>query len=638
MVVRHKLVRRLTLVAAIPLVSAGLLSSAQPAQAASRAAVAGGTASWTAHTHNLGRPAATRQIAVQVYLAPRGGEAALEAAVAVVSNPASASYRHFVSVPQYLAAYEPTAAQVSSVSAWLRSSGLRVTGVEASHRYISASGTARATEQAFGTTLGTFQHNGQLVTAPSVAATIPSSISNAVLSVTGLDSTASYARPAMTGPPPAFENARPCSSYYGQIQAKFEADYTTPLPKFAGVYPDYAVCGYAPDQFRAAYEGSTALSGSGVTVAITDAYGAGTILKDANTFSSINGDAGFARGQFSQTVEAPTHQALCGPQGWAGEETLDVEAVHGLAPGANVHFYGSTSCLDTDLLQTVQSVVDDNTASIITNSWGDLGEGVPGGEVAAYQQVLNQAALQGISVLFSSGDNGDEVAATGLRQADFPASSPVVTAVGGTSTEIGPTGALIGQTGWGTHKFTLSSDGKSWVPIAADPFLYGSGGGYSTLFNRPAYQTGVVPVGQSGRAVPDVALDGDPTTGMLVGETQRFPDGSVHFSEYRIGGTSVASPLFAGMTALASEHAGGRLGLLNPAVYSQARHHAGTFTDVLPVSDANVRPDYANGVDPSAGIVYSVRTFNNDSSLRTTPGWDDVTGVGTPNGNYLTAF
>jgi subtilase family serine protease len=129
-------------------------------------------------------------------------------------------------------------------------------------------------------------------------------------------------------------------------------------------------------------------------------------------------------------------------------------------------------------------------------------------------------------------------------------------------------------------------------------------------------------------------MDADPTTGMLVGETQTFPDG-VYYDQYRIGGTSLASPLFAGMTALAFQHAGGGVGLLNPTIYS----HASAFTDVTGSGpDAgNVRVDYADGVDASGGLLYSVRTFNQDSSLGVGTGWDNVTGLGSPNADWLTA-
>jgi subtilase family serine protease len=633
---RHRISRRWSAIAAAPVIAAGLIIV--PAQAATtRIAVTGGSASWTAHAASLGRAAAGSRVSLQVLLAPRGGEAALEAAVAAASTPGSAAYRHFLTVAAYKAAYEPTSAQVAAVSSWLRSNGFRVTGVEASHRYVSASGTVAQAEQAFGTTLSRYQHAGQSVLAPETAATLPSSIASAVLAVSGLDSTVDTAKPNLTPPPPAFNNARPCSAYYGQLVAKDQADGVTPLPKFGGVHPDYAVCGYTPVQLRAAYEGGSTLTGAGVTVAITDAYGAATILQDANQFAATNGDSAFASGQFTQSLSSKfIDQNLCGS--WSGEETLDVEAVHGMAPNANVIYYGAKSCTDGDLLATLNSVADQNKASIVTNSWGDLGEGVSAAEVAAYNQFFNQAALEGISVLFSSGDNGDEVAAIGLKQADFPATSPLVTAVGGTTTAIGPTGSLLWQTGWGTEKYSLSSDGKSWVPVASNPFIYGSGGGYSILYNRPSYQNNVVPQGQSGRAVPDVSLDADPTTGMLIGETQRYPNGKDIFSEYRVGGTSVASPLMAGMTALATQHAGGRLGSLNPAIYGQALHHAGTFTDVLAIPGANVRPDYVDGVDAKAGIVYSVRTFDQDSSLTTGPGWDDVTGIGTPNAAFLNGF
>jgi subtilase family serine protease len=230
------------------------------------------------------------------------------------------------------------------------------------------------------------------------------------------------------------------------------------------------------------------------------------------------------------------------------------------------------------------------------------------------------------------------VKSTGIKQTDYPTSDPWVTAVGGTSDGIDLNGAMAWQTGWGTDKYNLRSDGKKWEPIAANPFLYGAGGGFSSLFNRPSYQHGVVPLtAPAGRAVPDVGLDGDPTTGMLVGETQKFP-GGVAYDTYRIGGTSLSSPLFAGVQADATEMAGGRLGFANPAIYKLARQGVGAYNDVLSSDNANVRPDYANGINPKAGIVYSVRTFDDDSSLSTVPGWDPVTGIGSPNETYIESY
>jgi subtilase family serine protease len=387
----------------------------------------------------------------------------------------------------------------------------------------------------------------------------------------------------------------------------------------------------------AAYEGSTTLDGTGVTVAITDAYASPNIASDAATYAANNGDRPYQPGQFSQSLpntmtRVNDGRRQCAENGWYGEETLDVEAVHAMAQGAKIRYYGAASCYDADFLDAFARINDEDAAQIVTNSWGGFEVGTKPSTVAAYEQAFLQGAAEGISYMFSSGDNGDELANTGTVQTDYPVSDPYVTGVGGTTTAINAAGALAWETGWGTQKYSLSSDGTSWNPLG---FLYGSGGGESSLFAQPAYQSGITPAGA--RGVPDVAMDADVTTGMLIGETQTFPEG-VHYDQYRIGGTSLASPLFAGMTALAFQNAGGGVGLLNPTIYANAS--TGAFTDVSgPGPDAgNVRVDYANGLDGSGGVLYSVRTFDQDSSLDVNPGWDDVTGLGSPNSGWLTAI
>jgi subtilase family serine protease len=459
-----------------------------------------------------------------------------------------------------------------------------------------------------------------------------------VLSVSGLDTTRHLLRHDVTPPPDGFRNARPCSRYYGQVSATYQADFKTKLPKFQGKTLPYAICGYKGTQFRGAYEGAQQgkLSGKGVTVAIIDAYASPTIKQDAAQYASRNGDADYANGQYTQVVPGSfTNQDVCGENGWWGEQTLDVEAVHAMAQDANIRYYAAQSCEDTDFLPVYNKLLDENKASIITNSYGDAGEDVDPSLVSGEEQAFMQAAMQGVTFMFSSGDSGDEVANTGTKQPDYSASDPYVTAVGGTADAIGSDNAMRAQTGWGTKKYSLSSNGNSWNLVG---WLYGAGGGDSALFNKPSYQQGVVPGSYgAGRAVPDIAMDADPTTGMLIGQTQRFPDGD-YYSEFRIGGTSLASPLFAGMTALASQHAGGRLGFLNPTLYSQ--FGSPLFNDVKgnPADAGNVRADYVNGVDASDGIAYSVRTFNQDSSLAVKQGWDDVTGIGSPKAAWLTSL
>jgi subtilase family serine protease len=617
--------------------AAGVVTAAS---ASSHAVVLKGSApAWAAHA--AVRPAkASGHVNVRVYLAPRGGIAALRAAVNAASTPGSATYGHYLKPAQYRARFEPTAAAVSSVSAWLRSAGLRVTAVEASHRYIGASGSVAAAERAFGAKLNVYRHAGTLVRAPSTNARIPAAVAGSVLGVTGLSTAPVFARPQIGPPPAGFRNARPCSKSYGTIPATVQSDGTTPLPKFQGKVRDYAVCGYTPKQFRGAYGvTSSGLTGKGQTIGIVDAFAAGTILKDANTYARRHGDKAFAKGQFSQNPPRTfhLHPSQCQtPSSWAGEETLDVEAAHGMAPKAHVIYYGAQSCLNQDLEFALARVDDQDKVTVVSNSYGGPMSGETSGDIAAEEQVILQGEMEGITFLFSSGDSGDWVTTEGFKDTDYPASDPFATAVGGTSTAIGANDHLLWQTGWGTEKYSLSANGKGWTPIAADPFLYGAGGGFSSVFPRPSYQKGVVTSG-SGRAFPDVALDADPTTGMLVGETQIFPKGT-KYDEYRIGGTSVASPLMAGMVADAAQHAKARLGFLNIAIYKLAAAKFGAFNDVGSIAGANVRPDFANGVDKFNGYLYSVRTFDQDSSLSTGPGWDDVTGVGQPNSVFLTAF
>src|SRR5207249_2810560 len=121
------------------------------------------------------------------------------------------------------------------------------------------------------------------------------------------------------------------------------------------------------------------------------------------------------------------------PQGWAGEETLDVEAVHGMAPAATIVYVGAPNNY-RDLDAAMNHVVDRHLAQIVTNSYGfPTTELLPPGYVKPLEDTLIQAAIEGIGVYFSSGDTGDNTAAVGFATASWPASSPWVTAVGGTS-------------------------------------------------------------------------------------------------------------------------------------------------------------------------------------------------------------
>jgi subtilase family serine protease len=630
---------------------------------AARTTLVGSRPSWVPAVARAGTVPSAQHVDARVWLASNNS-AQLSSLAKAVSDPSSSQYGQSLTTAQYDQQFAPTAAQVAAVSQWLTGAGLSIVSVGPDNHYVAVSGSADAINAAFGTQLALYQVNGTQQQAPSSDLSVPTALASSVLAVTGLAQFGHAAKPADFGPPAAFVNATPCSSYYGQQTA-------STLPQFQGHTLPYAVCGYVPSQFRAAYGVKGGFSfgpfggvglGQGTTVAIIDAYDEPSLLKDANTYSARHGDQVFGRFQFqdhSVPEDASTGDDCQGGNGWYGEQALDVEAVHGMAPNANVWYYGAASCFDDDLLAAMAQVVSDNAASIVSDSWGEPTFVVIDGVtyttidpdlVAAYESVLQQGAVEGIGFNFSSGDNGDELQAWGILHPDWPAEDPWVTSVGGSSLAIDSSGNRSFETGWGTSKWSLVNG--AWVNTI--PFQYGAGGGYvnedymneafgEPLFLEPWYQTNAsIASPTGGRAVPDVGMDADPTTGMLIGETQDFPAPSVfgpagvHYGEYRIGGTSLASPLFAGTEAVA-QGLHRRIGFANPRIYSLA--HSGVFYDVKPQGDAgNVRSDFANGINASNGYLYSIRTFDQDSSLVTGPGWDDVTGLGSPTARSIAAM
>ncbi|MFQ3562840.1 S53 family peptidase [Streptomyces gramineus] len=629
--------------ATLPMIAGALalgIPAAHAADSPARDALKGTKPAWATAKADKGATSDSAQVKARVYLAGRNASG-LAAYAKAVSDPSSPSYGKYLSAKQAQARYGATAAQVKAVKSWLAASGLKVTDV--TQHYIAVSGDVSAVEQAFGTQLHNYAKGSKTYRAPEKTASVPAAVSDAILTVTGLDSAPHKASHDDTLPPPdaVFKNAGPFSSYYGSKTA-------TSLPSAYGSKIPYAIKGYTGKQLRAAY-GAGKYTGKKVRVAITDAYASPTIAFDAGTYAKRNGDAAWKTSQLHQVLpNAYTRTGECSAAGWYGEETLDVEAVHAVAPAADVTYVGAASCYDDDLLDSLSKVVDNHLADIVSNSWGDVEANQTPDLAAAYDQVFQLGAVQGIGFYFSSGDNGDEVANTGTKQVDTPANSAWVTAVGGTSLAVGKGDKYQWETGWGTEKATLSDDGKSWTSFPG-AFTSGAGGGTSKTVAEPFYQKGVVPnslatanSATGNRVVPDISAIADPNTGFLVGQTQTFGDGSQQYSEYRIGGTSLAAPTIAAVQALAQEAAGGKaLGFANPSIYSKFGKK-GVFHDVTdnPTGKglAVARIDFANGFDATAGLLTSVRSLGKDSSLSAVKGYDDVTGVGSPADGYVSSY
>lgn len=632
-----------SLAATLPMV-AGVLALGIPAAHAAdgpaRDTLAGTKPAWATAQADKGATADSSQVSVRVYLA--GDAKGLAAYAKAVSDPASASYGKYLSASAAQTRFGATPAQVKAVKQWLTQAGLKVTGTTA--HYLSVTGEVAAAEKAFGTQLHNYTKGGHTYRAPAKAASAPAGLDGAVLTVTGLDNAPhrAAAKDQLPAPSTVFKNSGPFSSYYG-------SNVATTLPTAYGTKIPYAVQGYTGKQLRAAY-GAGKYTGKGVRVAITDAYASPTIAFDAATYAKAHGDAKWKTGQLKQVLPATyTHTGAdeCDAAGWYGEETLDVEAVHAVAPDADVTYVGGASCLDDDLLDALHKVVDNHLADIVSNSWAEVESAESSDQAAAYDQVFQFGAVEGIGFYFSSGDDGDELASTGTKQVESPSNSAWVTAVGGTSLAVGKGDKYLWETGWGTEKALLSADGQSWTNFPG-AFTSGAGGGTSKTVAQPFYQKGIVPDSlakanstQGNRVLPDISAIADPNTGFKVGQTQTFPDGSQQYSEYRIGGTSLAAPVVAAVQALAQQARGGQaIGFANPQIY--ARYGSKAYHDVTdnPTGSglAVARLDFVNGYDATGGVTTSVRSLGKDSSLSAVVGYDDVTGVGSPAPGYVESY
>jgi subtilase family serine protease len=724
--------RAVAAVSAASLLAVGLGIVAATAAAAkptpARGAIAGTHPAWATTRALAGKAATTAgTLTASVYLAPQPGLAAFAQAV---SSPGSGQYGRYLTTAQVAARFAPTGGEISAVEQWLTGDGLSVTGVVPGiGGYVQVRGSVVAAAKAFGVTFGTYKMNGTTYRAPEQTASAPAGVSPYVLSVVGLDTARHDMRPAETLPPPPqnYFTAPDCSTYYGQDDATRVPGTRTAIPRAYGRAQPWTNCGYTPAQIRGVYgvteSGET---GKGVTVAVVDAYASPTMLADANQYAVATGDKPFARGQYKQVLLGGTdgwdQTASCDASGWYGEESLDVESVHGMAPGASVTYVGAVDCTDQGLLGALTYIVKHHTADIVSDSWGEPYD--QSQTQGAYDAVFEAGAAEGIGFFFSAGDDGyedpnyEDPGYSDKVQVDYPTSSPWVTSVGGTSLAIGPGDSYEFETPWGTTLDPLltSKAGSHWAftpPGSSAEEEYGyvlpdgtaeggydgsGGGGVSTAYQQPWYQAGVVPrslattevatttpavntsspyteslttVSTPMRVVPDVSALADPSTGILVGETLYGPgklSSKEKFYLSRIGGTSVASPVFAGVEADAEQAAGHPIGFANPVIYDLAQSYRsvrsgpptadrqglvfGAFHDVTShpwapgpgnsyTQLAEVRDNYSDPSNETLPLLTWLRTLGvdgvGDSALTASPGYDDATGVGTPD-SYVEAF
>ncbi len=653
---------------ALPLVAAAFAATGT-AQANDRQTVAGTKPTWARSSADRGKTDSNQRIDVRVWLTGRDAKG-LDAYAQAVSTPGGRQYRKFLTPAQFNQRFGASSQQIAAVTSWIRGAGLYVDPAGSNSHYLHVTGHVSKATGAFGTGFRNYAAQGTVARAPENNATVPDSVAASVLTITGLDTGKHLRTHGDTLPPPDpnYNVAEPCGKYFGEKIANDK-------PTAYGKHQPRATCGYLPQQLRGAY-GSTAsgLTGKGATVAIVDAYAAPKMKQVSNQFAAKYGSPPFAKGQYREVLPA-TFDLVdeCGASGWYGEEALDVTAVHDLAPGANVVYVGAQNCAD-GLDAALTKIVDEHLADIVTNSWGDLSEHYTQAMIDAEESIFKQGAIEGIGFYFSTGDCGYEVPGTPCqarygdfgstrRQTDMPTSDPWVTAVGGTTLAVGANNKYLFETDWNVQYDSLAADGNSWsVPPPGDyPNTYtaGGGGGTSTLFTQPGYQRGVVPkslsenlpdgttAAQPMRTIPDIAAVGDAGTGIRYPEWNQRPDGSFGYTESRVGGTSLACPVIAGLQALAQQAQGRQpIGFANPAIYLRAGRHV--YHDVTdkplgrdPV--AYVRTNYTDPYAATGPLKYILVTSGNkgiakEDALTATPGYDRGTGVGSPTADYLRSY
>ena len=635
-----------------------------------------------------GKPAplaAGQELALRVYLAGQH-PVGLPAAALAAATPGNPAYARFLTVAQYQRRFGPTSAQTATVTKWLTGHGMKVTATTG--HYIAVRATVAEADSAFDTKVSgyvvTTVFDGQTFTSTQVGTvggfSVPKALGADVATVTGIeettitsDSSAAPKTPAelraaklqTTGPrttelrkaaptagtasTSASSAAYECSQYWGQHVAAIPAAYgRTTAPT--------QLCGYTPAQLRRAYGiTSSRYTGKGRTIAVVLNEAWPTMLADANRFFASEGIAGFAPGQYSENFDSGW-ASTCGAQqsqpgfGPGPEEAIDVETAHIAAPAAKVVLVAGdcdpsdqaeSSLGVQDLLDATTRVVDHHLADVVTSSWGYQDQYLSPADVAAWNLVYQQGALEGIGFNYSSGDGGSGAdAAFGIpATVQFPAADPWVTTVGGTTLAIGKNGTAIADYPWNESVTQVDSAGTGYTAPPPGEWQGGSGGGVSALFAEPGYQKPVVPAalatsnggGRADRVVPDISADSGGS--WLIGYTGAVTNGV--YDQALAGGTSGASPLIAGLEADAMQAAGHALGFANPALYRL--YGTPAISHIAPVNPSH--PPVLFG-----GSVYFDGNNNLTTvgeaqlPLRESSGYDDVTGLGAPGSSFVTVI
>jgi subtilase family serine protease len=565
-------------------------------------------------------------------------QAALDQLLADLQNPTSPRYHQWLSPGQFGAQFGLSSADSGQVAAWLSSQGFTVTGIANGGTFITFDGTVGQANAAFSTSIHNLLVNGENHYANISNPSVPGAFASVVSAITGLHDF----RPK---PRIVTSVARP--------------QFTSSISEGHFIAPGDIYTIYDMNPLL-----NSGINGAGEAIAVTGQVDISTsdvfAFRSASGLTTTNLPTTVHEGADPGSPPANCVNDNCLPSDADVEESsVDVEWSGATAPSATILFVNGHDVFNNALT----GAVDQNLAPIITTSYGLCEAGAGTEELITLNQLFKQANAQGQTVIVAAADNGStdcdysSPAVEGLA-ADFPASSPYVTGMGGTMLN---EGSALGATQyWNSNSLsTVANSGSAtgYIPEAVwnedgPGYVLATGGGISAFFTKPAWQVETGPPGMitsvppdASRDVPDIALDSavvhDPILFCYLGSCvsgYREANNNLTFT----GGTSFDSQMFGGMLALVEQKIGGRIGNANPTLYALGNNalyyntsSASVFHDITtgnnddPCEGGSINCPGPNPIGYSAGVGYDLNTgWGSVDLYNLASAWNKVTPLG----------
>lgn len=622
------------------------------------------TAKFTKTSPDMGLADPSQVITAKLHLQGQN-EDQISSFIQSLHDPSSPNFQKWLTPDQFKAKFGAPAGNVTAVKNFVTGKNLKI--IASDSRSITVQGTIGDIENAFHTQLHQFNVNGKMLRGNLSNPVIDEPVGSMVRAISGLNQIMAKTHNVVLRNNlgnPIHVNAGatpngtlgPAQCLGGDFSATIAAGTTSVT--YSG--NTYSGCTFQPSDITTAYQfdqlHQQGLDGTGQTIVIVDPVGSPTIAADAAAF---NMKYGLPPTTLLTFPTINVNGVTLRPNGTdAIETTLDVEWAHVVAPGAKIALVVAADNSFTNLNAAVQFAIDNHLGPVISNSYGAPENALDDGTIADTEAVIASGAAAGISVNYSSGDSGDFDLAEqqefgtppGTTTVSYPSGSPFATSIGGTSLFVNADGSLGFQTGWGNSIQLLNS--AATFPFPDDNvaeglgFIGGSGGGASQVFAKPHFQDSAP---GKFRQQPDISYLADPQTGVELLQTVR----GVQQPEV-VGGTSLACPMFSALWAIGVQAA--HQGNLGQAAQTLYNLHSDSISDIRQVSIPDnvtgviTTPTGTTNLSPadisfpnaetrrfvnilaadSAGDLLNL-TFGTDSSLVVGNGWDNVTGLGTPN-------